>query len=346
MASPGPRTVGIRQLRHRVGQRVRAALNVHRPGGEPDVLLFSTPRGGSTWLFELIGTQPGFKSCDEPLNLRNSNVSRELGIDDWQDLYDERREPSICLYFQRLHEGKLSHMNRHPWDANHRTFTRRVAYKVLHGAEYMAPVLAESIGAQVVVLLRHPIPVALSRGALPRLDAILQSSARDHYDTALAREMNDIEAKGTPLERGVLSWCLQTAPLLSARRPDWAIVTYEQLVVDASPVIQNLAEVLDLPDPDTMLARINRASTSIRGMSTPATHEVLAQPASRGRSLWLVEKWREEVSVEEERAAMAVLEMFGIDAYQFGSVFPADSLWIDLRTHSKYRGDDDATAPA
>ena len=338
--------MGIRQLRHRVGQRVRAALNVHRPGGEPDVLLFSTPRGGSTWLFELIGTQPGFKSCEEPLNLRNSNVSRALGIDDWQDMYHKSREPSICVYFQRLHEGKLSHMNRNLWEANHRAFTHRMVYKVLHGAEYMAPVLAESVGARVVVLLRHPIPVALSRRTLPRLDAILQSSASEHYDAEVVREMIDIAAKGAPLERGVLSWCLQTAPLLNAARPDWAIVTYEQLVVDASPVIQHLAEVLALPDPDTMLARVNRASASIRGMSTQATHEMLAQPASRNRSLWLVEKWCEKVPLEQERAAMAVLEMFGIEAYQFGSVFPTDSLWIDLRTHSKHRGDDDATAPA
>jgi hypothetical protein len=346
MASPGPSTVGIRQLRHHMGQRMRAALNVHRPGGEPDVLLFSTPRGGSTWLFELIGTQPGFKSCDEPLNLRNSNVSRTLGIDDWRDLYHESREPSICLYFQRLHEGKLSHMNRNLWEANHRAFTHRMVYKVLHGAEYMAPVLAESVGARVVVLLRHPIPVALSRGALPRLDAILQSSASEQYDVDVVREMARITAKGTPLERGVLSWCLQTAPLLNAARRDWALVTYEQLVVDASPVIQHLAEVLALPDPDTMLARVNRASASIRGMSTPATHEALSQPASQNRSLWLVEKWREKVTVEEERAAMTVLEIFDIDAYQFDSVFPNDSLWIDLRTHSKHRGDDDATAPA
>jgi len=333
--------VGIGELKHRVGQRVRAALNVHRPGGEPDVLLFSTPRGGSTWLFELIGTQPGFKSCDEPLNLRNSNVSRELGIGDWEDLYDECCEALIARYFQGLHDGKLSHMNRNPWEANHRTFTRRMVYKVLHGAEYMAPTLTKTLDARAVVLLRHPIPVALSRGALPRLDAILRSSARQRYDAQAVREMIDIAAKGSPLERGVLSWCLQTAPLLVAAPPEWAIVTYEQLVLDASPVIQHLADTLALPDPNSMLARINRASTSIRGMSTASTQEVLAKPASQERNLWLVEKWRDEVSIDEERAAMSLLEMFDIEAYRFGSVFPSDSLWMDLRQHSKNRGDGD-----
>jgi hypothetical protein len=266
-------------------------------------------------------------------------VSRALGIEDWRDLYDADSEPSICRYFEGLHQGKLSHMNRNLWDVNHRALTRRIVYKVLHGAEYMAPALARCIGARVVVLLRHPIPVGLSRSALPRLDPILQSRAGERYKAEVVREMVRIATEGTPLERSVLSWCLQTSPLLSARQPGWAVVTYEQLVVDASPVVQYLAELLALPDPDAMLARINRASTSIRDMSTPATQRVLAQRATRERSLWLVEKWRENVSIEEERGAMAILELFDIDAYRFGSVFPTDSLWIDLRTHSECRGD-------
>lgn len=332
MASPRPNTVDVRQLRHRMGQWMRSASNVHRPGDEPDVVLFSTPRGGSTWLFELIGTQPDFKSCDEPLNLRNPNVARTLGIDEWQALYDEGNEEAVRIYFQGLRQGKLSHLNRNIWDANYRALTHRNVYKVLHGGEYMAQALAQSLDARVVVLLRHPVPVALSRKVLPRLDAILRSSARAHYAPEAAREMTRIAETGTELQRSVLSWCLQTAPLLKASQPEWAVVTYEQLVVDASPVVQRLAETLALPDPNSMFANINRASASIRGMSTPATQEVLAQRTSQERSLWLVEKWREEVSIEEERAAMAVLDVFGIDAYRFGSVFPTDAYWVDLRS--------------
>jgi hypothetical protein len=40
---------------------------------------------------------------------------------------------------------------------------------------------------------------------------------------------------------------------------------------------------------------------------------------------------------------MAVLKVFDIEAYQFGSVFPADSLWVDLRTHSEHRGNGEGT---
>jgi hypothetical protein len=38
---------------------VKSASNVHRPDGRPNVFLYSTTRSGSTWLMELIWSQPG-----------------------------------------------------------------------------------------------------------------------------------------------------------------------------------------------------------------------------------------------------------------------------------------------
>ena len=62
---------------------VKPMSNVHRPDGRPNVFLFSTPRSGSTWLMELIWTQPGFKYVNQPLSLLNPRVRRHLGISDW-----------------------------------------------------------------------------------------------------------------------------------------------------------------------------------------------------------------------------------------------------------------------
>src|SRR5690606_24342168 len=58
----------------RAGEELAAALrwisNVHRPNGLPNVCIVSAPRSGSTWLLELVLSQPGFKPCNEPFNLR------------------------------------------------------------------------------------------------------------------------------------------------------------------------------------------------------------------------------------------------------------------------------------
>lgn len=59
----------------------------HYPGDEPNVFIHSLPRSGSTWLMELILTQPGFLPCNEPLNLRTEAVRDRLGIDAWKELH-------------------------------------------------------------------------------------------------------------------------------------------------------------------------------------------------------------------------------------------------------------------
>jgi hypothetical protein len=57
-------------LTRRLQLLVKALTNVHRQGPLPNVFLFATPRSGSTWLMEIIASQPGFKYYDEPLNPR------------------------------------------------------------------------------------------------------------------------------------------------------------------------------------------------------------------------------------------------------------------------------------
>ena len=81
---------------------LRSVSNRHRPGTLPNVFVFTTPRSGSTWLMELIQTQPRFKQCSEPLNLRVDGVARRLGISDWEALYQDANWPRVRAYFRGL----------------------------------------------------------------------------------------------------------------------------------------------------------------------------------------------------------------------------------------------------
>ena len=67
-------------MREWMSLALRSVSNRHRPGTRPNVFVFTTPRSGSTWLMELIQTQPHFKQCSEPLNLRMPGIARRLGI--------------------------------------------------------------------------------------------------------------------------------------------------------------------------------------------------------------------------------------------------------------------------
>lgn len=93
---------------------VKSASNVHRPDGRPNVFLYSTPRSGSTWLMELIWSQPGFKTCNQALYLENPVVRKHLGISEWDELYSVDATEKLRSYLQRLSDGRLGFTNPNP----------------------------------------------------------------------------------------------------------------------------------------------------------------------------------------------------------------------------------------
>ena len=304
--------------------------NIHRPDGRPNVFIFSTPRSGSTWLMELILTQPGFKPCSEPFNLAVPAVREHLarlGIRGWADFHGPGATAAIEAHIRGFCDGRLSFKNPFLHRNYFRLVTRRIVFKILHAGEERINWFRNTFHGRVVLLLRHPVPVSLSREVYPRLEARLESDYSRHFTDEQLREASKILASGTKLERGVLDWCLQNAVALQSAAPDWAIISYEQLVLDPHPVLDLLARRLELPEPERMARRLGVPSASTY-KSDERTRTVLAGRGQEEKSRWLVEKWRQRVTEEEERRAMDILEMFKVEAYRFGMSLPADWLWV------------------
>lgn len=277
---------------------------------------------------ELIWTQPGFKFCDEPLNLRGSLVRQHLGITEWRALYDESATPALQSYFEAFCDGRSGFMNPSPLRRYYRPLTHRIVFKVIHGCEDRINWFRDTFNGRIAFLIRHPIAVSLSREVYPRLHAVLNSAYRRHMTKDQLDYALKICDSGTRLEQGVLSWCLQNAIPLGAATDDWALVTYEQLVLDPRPVIMHLADKLELPEPGRMLDRLTTPS-GVKAKSDAETQQVLEDATNR-RS-WLVEKWRKQVSEQEERRVMEILKRFELDVYSYGDLLPAERLWIGSR---------------
>lgn len=306
--------------------------NVHRPNGRPNVLLFSTPRSGSTWLMELILTQPGFKPCDEPFDLRQSHVARYLngrGVKTWSDLYDETHAPALESYLMGVVDGRLHLTDRLVHRNRFRLLTHRVVFKLLHAGEDRIARWRDVCRGRVVFLVRHPLPVSLSRKHLPRLSTfLLEDGYGQHLEPAQLRAARRHADSTNPLERGVLDWCLQNAVPLAQRKDDWLVVTYEQLVLDPEPVIRRLCERLDLDQSARMQRRLRVASASTR-QSDPSVKGRLADRRGGGPdNRWLLEKWRSRIDAEQERRLMAILADFDIDLYQSGDALPNPRVWL------------------
>lgn len=313
-----------------IKHRLARLGNLHLPREGKDVFLFSTPRGGSTWLSELILTQPGFKPADEPFNLRDAPVRAELsarGIGDWVDLYDRAKEEAMFSYIESIRSGANGVLNPFFHRNHFRLVTRRICFKILHAGEERVSAFRRRFGGFIVLLLRHPIPVSLSRKDLPRLVAFLSSDFRSTLTADQIACAERILSSGSDLDRAVLDWCLQTSVPLSRIEPDWTIVTYEQLVIDPLPVLERLAERLELPHPERMARRLTKASGSTY-QSDQATRDRLSAEGDVADRSWLVDKWRAKVDEDALSRAMAALPVFGLAGlYRPDSPLP-DRFWI------------------
>lgn len=316
----------IRATLRKIEYLISLLTNVHRQNDKPNVFLVSTPRSGSTWLMELIACQPGFKPCSEPFNLRNPLVRKHLGINEWEDLYQNDSTKLIENYIGRFCTGHLRFKNLSPRRRNYRLFTNRMAFKILHGCEDRLDWFCDSFNGRIAYLIRHPIAVSLSREVYPRLHTFLKSDYRRHFTVEQLKKAEMIITSGTRLEQGVLSWCLQNSVPLREATSDWAIITYEQLVLDPESCIGYLVEKLDLPKPELIINRLNVPSASV-SLSSSRTQRALKQNYFDNRR-WLIEKWKEKVSDADEYQAMKILNVFNIDIYEYNEYLPADSFWV------------------
>jgi len=188
----------------------KAVSNVHLQGERPNVFLFSTPRSGSTWLMEVIASQPGMKPYNEPFNIRRDNVSKTGIVDAWGELMPGSSDVDrIVDYLDRLAGNRVKVMNPTPFRPFHRWVTNRVVFKI-HELGHMINQVRTRCGGSVVFLLRHPIATAISRQVHPRLPHFIESPFFAEVLDARARaEIDRMYRSGDRFLHGILAWCYE-----------------------------------------------------------------------------------------------------------------------------------------
>lgn len=301
-----------------VSNRIKRLATYHRQGSEPNVFIFATPRSGSTWLAELLATQGRFKIVNEPLNLRKEVVRENLNLADWHDLLRPECHKQIFSYLHTFvadTDKDLRFKREKPFTKFWHVRTDRIIFKMLFGGEDCIQCYCNQLNGMAVHIVRHPIPVALSREQLPRLASYLALPYASHFSNEQLRVARHIIDSGDAFQTRIVDWCLQNAVLLKQHDHTAVMLTYEQLVLQPEIVIAHLARKLSLPDPNRMLMQVYKASRST-GKSHARSQSVLRDSDEiRQRRSWLVEKWRDAVSKDQEERTLEILLTFGIDMY-------------------------------
>ncbi len=300
----------------------------HRSGGKPDILIFSSPRSGSTWLMEIIGTQEGVRPVSEPFWMPRFEGTGGPLPPSWDLLLPhDGREETIERYFRSLLDGSCGIGSPAPFTRHHRWRTDRMVFKILRCKDMMSWFEA-TFRCRIVYLVRHPLAVSLSRRITPQLEGFVGS---DRYCGAFLTPEQRLRARsilseGSPLERKILDWCLQNLPpLRHLDRSRWLCLHYEDLVADPVAVIGKLASFLDLPDEAGMVRQIGIPSRSTF-LSDAETRNYLKRAQHGTEREYLLGKWKPGISPEEESRAMAIVREFGIDIYAAGQTGPSSRL--------------------
>ena len=309
------------------GQLLRYLSNLHLAGRKRPIFLLSTPRSGSTWLMEAIASDTGVRPCNEPLNIRKPEVRKRMGVHEWEHLVRSDSLPKVERYLRNLLQGGIGYVFRtpRPFQKNYHFLTDRVVFKVLFGLEDRIEWLKRTFDAQVVCLVRHPIPVSISREELPRLPSLAGSDYVRTLSPTQQSTINQVCNNGTPLVQAQLDWCLQNKPLIDQFELIDLFVTYEQMVLQPDLVVDRLIELLALADRERVRASVNELSGSV-SKSSEASRALLMQRQSN--SLSLLAKWRKTVNGACEQKLMEIVRLLGVDLYRTGSLLPAEKYWI------------------
>jgi len=304
-------------------------FNRYEQGDDKNICLFSTRRGGSTFLMELIAANRGIRFCDQPFSLKSSLTGqiRYLPISDRSQAIslDEDDEAMVRVYLEQIFAGTLN--VQAPWQFWRRDFdflAHRMVLKIVD-AKGIIDWIDQHFPVDIVYSTRHPIPTVLSimrnqweltaRAYLQDRDFV-----RNYLDPDQLAYAEDLLTRGTLFQKHILNWCLENlVPLrLLDQRPHWLYLSYEELTLNPGETIEKLAQHLHLADIKRMHEKITKPSKSTRTLSTSGARTAIR--AGSGREI--ISRWRQELPRQEERVAFDILERLNIGLYQFGSDLP------------------------
>jgi len=326
----GVRKYGSKIIRMTVKHAVWALTRVRSGAVTNSIALFTSRRSGGTWISEMIGSQDGIRTLGQPLSIwqiADSGAEIEIPVFDYGQLarLDRDERASLEAFLLRLLTGEV--IVNAPWRFWEPSFTwtaDRLLLKITD-ANSIIDWFNQTFDLQVVYLIRHPIPQALSCIELGwglTVKAYLRK--RSFVDRYLSAEQEnfawDIVRVGTQREKFVLNWVLENlVPLRhTPSESSWIWISYEEAVTNPMRTIEKLADVLDLTDRMAMKETIQ---TSSRTMRRGSSAERALTLGSRGRSA-LITRWKDVVDDREECKLMSILDRFDVHFYQYGSFSP------------------------
>ncbi len=273
---------------------------------EECLVLFSDPRGGSTWLTEMIHQLPRTAVVWEPLYLYDSNPVNELGFSWRQYIPENEQWPEAKAIFCDILGGRVLN-NWTSFFSPPVTFlwAKRILVKFCR-ANAMIPWLTKTFAFNLtpIHLVRHPFAVVASQLRHGGWNYPFQGFTIPdcRYNGIYLKHKEFLRSLQTKEEALVAMWCLTNSiPLRYANKNEnWITIFYERLLSQPEGELQRIFERLGLPLPTKAFHRL--ATPSATAKNGIFTASVETQTAN----------WESYFSDSQLLTMNAVLQNFGV----------------------------------
>ena len=283
-----------------------------------NIILFSDPRGGSTWLTESIARLPKTAILWEPLHLMHTPNFKKVNFG-WRqfipemEIWDDAR-----MEFERLFKGKALNY----WTCNLSSPFRfltadRMIVKFCR-ANALIPWLTKEFrfSYDPVYLVRHPFAVAASQlihGAwsfsysgfeIPNVP--FNKHYTDHSDF-----LSQLKTKEEAL---VATWCLTNLVPLCHSRNDksWITIYYENLIRYPEKECYRIFQRWGLPIPYGIQSQLKEPSTTTKDATNLSDFDKQCG------------KWRSFFDQKQISKMTEILRYFEVKDYSADDIFPND----------------------
>jgi hypothetical protein len=263
------------------------------------ILLAGTGRSGTTWVSEIINARNEYRYMFEPFYPYRVNLIEEFGYR--QYLRPDSERPLFKKQVEAILRGSI----RDIWidQFNSRFISTKRLIKTIRGHLFLKWVHVNFPGVPIVLLLRHPCAVALSKvkqGWSAHLSVFLkQNSLQEDF---LGPYIEELRSAETDFERHLLFWCIENAlPLRQFNRGEICVVFYEELCTAPMKEIGKLYEFLDMPFEESIVSSVLKKPVQTRPGSAILTGANLTR------------EWQKQITAEEVERALELLELFELD---------------------------------
>ena len=290
------------------------------------IFIFSEPRGGSTWLMEMISKLPKSAAIFEPFH------SHYGALDDytWGNHYYEKDkwEAGQSGIQEILDANKFDsyQLERASW--SELINAKQLIFKCVMGTPILPWIVANiKLKYKPIYILRHPLSVACStlenlykRGEVINVDHRWTPSG---YTKALYEKNIDLFSEKTPMiDQLIARWCINNHYALTKKDDKWIQVFYEDMLIEPKATLSSIFEQWSIQIPNDLWNDLDKPS-----------HSDFKKDFRKNKNDQL-RKWIKKHSESELAHFQQILDRFGIELYSMNNPLPKNGT-LENRTKTK-----------